>query len=181
MVTVANPLPLKDVEELRTARIKERAKAIRRLCRGRGMSVLPYDADVDPALFGVSTAVGIRDALLFAINLMPRSPLSSKAILNALIGQFRSPHSKPEGDLLQARRVQFAERHGISTRTVMRLEEEGASLVAETVDRIFSQDYLVEVVTRGLRLAITESTTVANTCDVRRLKEALDLVHQARN
>lgn len=180
MVTVITPPYLGEPPEVRTARIEERAAVIRRLCKGPGIAIWRDELDVDPELFGVSTAQGVRDALVFVVRLLPQSPASLQAISSALFNERPFRNTEPDAKLLQARRAVFAEARGISMRTVMRLEEEGALLMSEAVDQHLYRESPLLVATYALALAAKHSTRTARTHDIDQVRAALQLVYQAR-
>ncbi len=117
----------------RQARVDERARWIRKLCKGPGMAYHRVRADVPVELFGSIDWDGVELAMRQSLGLLPARLPAIAALGNALnLGGSWDPQQR-----LSDRRREYARAQGMSTRTVMRLEEEGAGFISELIDKVY--------------------------------------------
>lgn len=112
-----------------------RVRALKQLSKGYGL--LHEQATFDKAQFNGLGWWDLMDVLSIANAQMPKWR-STRAIFNALNFWYSFPVEGEESPsfLLMERRSQFAAQEGVSMRTVMRLEDQGALALDDYISRL---------------------------------------------
>ena len=146
---------------------EDRVKWLKLLRKGHGITRFPVDFPFE--LFGVTDWHSFIDRLTVLLNQIPNWP-AKQAIEYALayhrafdwkgwVDNDQEGHSRGIWDeQLQQRRETIAARLGVSLRTVMRLEEQGAELLATYFEFFIQRDMVSK--TETLRASLIEARTI---------------------